>query len=93
MAEKSLRSLTLEAALKELEGIVAKLENNDVTIDEGFALFERGTKLSKFCNEKLSGYERKIQMVKVGGKGKSESKETVRLELFDGVEEDEAEEE
>lgn len=54
----------LEEALEKLREIVEKLENEDVDIDEGFALFEEGSKLAKFCSQKLSGYERKVRLVK-----------------------------
>ncbi len=52
--------MTYEKAIKRLEEIVALLEKNEVTLDESMKLFEEGTKLSAFCNEKLTNAKQKI---------------------------------
>ena len=53
-------NLTYETAVKRLEEIVSLLEKNDVSLDEALELFEEGTKLTKFCSEKLSTAKQKI---------------------------------
>lgn len=45
--------LTFEAALKELEETVNKLENGDLTLDESLALYERGQLLATHCQTQL----------------------------------------
>lgn len=52
--------LTYENAIKRLEEIVMLLEKNDATLEESMKLFEEGTKLTVFCNEKLMSAEQKI---------------------------------
>ena len=52
--------LTYENAVKRLEEILALLEKNDVSLDESIKLFEEGTKLTAFCNEKLENAKQKI---------------------------------
>lgn len=52
--------MTYEKAIKRLEEIVGLLEKNEVTLDESMKLFEEGTKLSLFCNEKLTNAKQKI---------------------------------
>jgi len=52
--------LTYEAALAELEAVVARLESGDVTLDESMKLFERGTALAKICAAKLAAIEHQI---------------------------------
>ncbi|MEK6794156.1 MAG: exodeoxyribonuclease VII small subunit [Spirochaetota bacterium] len=76
MAEKRIK---FEEAFKELEGIVAKLENEEPDLDKSFTLFEKGTKLAKVCSEQLAGYERQVKMLKSGKGGEK----AMRLELFE----------
>lgn len=52
--------LTYEMAIKRLQEIVAILDKNDVTLDEALKLFEEGTNLTAFCNEKLRTAKAKI---------------------------------
>lgn len=52
--------LTYEHAIKELENIVSKLENSEVSLEESISLFEKGTELVKICNGKLNTAEQKF---------------------------------
>ena len=52
--------LTYEKAVKRLEEIVDLLEKNEAPLDESMKLFEEGTKLAAFCNEKLVNAKQKI---------------------------------
>ena len=45
--------LTFEAALQELENIVARLEEGDLSLEASLRLFERGQELAGLCNEQL----------------------------------------
>ena len=53
-------NLTYEAATKRLDEIVSLLEKNEVSLDEALALFEEGTKLTRFCTAKLNEAKIKI---------------------------------
>jgi exodeoxyribonuclease VII small subunit len=75
-------SKNFEQAIKRLEDIVRELENGDVEIERALDLFEEGTKLSNFCAKKLTAIERKVEILKKGGKGND------ILELFQDMEED-----
>ena len=52
--------LTYEQALERLEEIVKTLENSETTLDESLKLFEEGTKLASYCNDKLINANQKI---------------------------------
>ena len=52
--------LTYEKAVKRLEEIVDLLEKNEAPLDESMKLFEEGTKLAAFCNEKLVNAKQQI---------------------------------
>lgn len=53
---------TFEAALKELEKVVASLENGQLPLEEALAAYQRGAELLRFCQEKLSDAEQRIRV-------------------------------
>ncbi|MBQ8794321.1 MAG: exodeoxyribonuclease VII small subunit [Clostridia bacterium] len=54
------KDFDFEKSIKELEKIAASLENEQITLDESIALFEKGVKLSKDCSEYLESAKQKI---------------------------------
>jgi exodeoxyribonuclease VII small subunit len=60
MAEKK---QTFETSLQELEKIVRKLEDGDLSLEESLKLFEDGVKLSRECQERLNQAERRIEIL------------------------------
>ncbi len=67
MAEDALpdvNTLAFEAALKELEGIVAKLERGDVALEESIAIYERGEALKKRCEALLAQAEERVEKIR-----------------------------
>lgn len=58
-----------EESMKELEEIVAKLENGDATLDESLEYFEKGIKLSKSCQKMLDTAEKKVSVLLAGADG------------------------
>lgn len=57
------KELTLEQAMTRIEQILQILDNGQETLDESLALFEEGTKLVRFCNEKLQRAKIKVKEV------------------------------
>ncbi len=53
--------IKFEDALKRLEEIVHTLESGVDELDKIVNLFEEGSKLAKYCNEKLEKIENKIE--------------------------------
>ena len=51
---------TFEAAQRELEQIVQRLESGDAALDEAIGLWERGEELYRFCLGKLNSAQGKI---------------------------------
>ena len=52
-----------EKALADLENIVQRLDENDLSLDESLSLFEEGIKLSRFCSQKLDAVEHKVEIL------------------------------
>jgi exodeoxyribonuclease VII small subunit len=52
-----------EGAIAELDGIVKKLEEGDLPLEQSLALYERGVQLSRFCHARLEDAERRIEIL------------------------------
>ncbi|MDD3921362.1 MAG: exodeoxyribonuclease VII small subunit [Eubacteriales bacterium] len=55
---------SFEEAMTELEGIVSKLENGNIPMDEMMTLYETGMKLGNECAAMLERYEKRMQNAK-----------------------------
>ena len=55
--------LSFEAALAELEGIVEKMENGQLSLEDGLAAYQRGMGLLQHCQQTLSAAEQKIAIL------------------------------
>ena len=60
-----------EAALTELETIVRRLEQGDLTLENSLSLYERGVTLSRYCHAKLEDVERRIELLNERGELKA----------------------
>lgn len=58
MAEKN--EMSMQEAFDALNELLAKMDNEDLSLEENFNLYEEGLKLVKICNEKLDAIEKKI---------------------------------
>jgi exodeoxyribonuclease VII small subunit len=56
-----------ETAIAELEGIVKKLEEGDLTLEASLELYERGVHLSRYCHARLEDAERRIEILNERG--------------------------
>lgn len=63
MTDKLPEDLTFEAALAQLEEIVTRLEEGDLTLAESVALFERGQLLTAFCQKTLDEAELRVRQL------------------------------
>lgn len=61
-----IESLSYEQAFYELESIIAALEDEEHSLEEAMALFERGQALAKHCTNQLDQAELKVKQL-LGG--------------------------
>ena len=61
MSPKENEELSYEEAIKRLEEIVARLENEDIPLEEALAGFKEGVRLSRYCREKLAEIEFQVE--------------------------------
>jgi exodeoxyribonuclease VII small subunit len=68
-ANSPIEQMTFESALRELEGIVARLEQGDVDLEDSIALYERGQALKAHCEQKLRSAESRLEKIVQTPKG------------------------
>ncbi|HEY8698204.1 MAG TPA: exodeoxyribonuclease VII small subunit [Rhizomicrobium sp.] len=61
--------LSFEAALRELEDIVGRLEQGEVELEASISLYERGQALKAHCEAKLKAAEGRLEKIVHGAKG------------------------
>ena len=59
-----------ESAIAELDAIVKRMEEGDLTLEKSMELYERGLQLSKFCHSTLESAERRIELLNERGEVK-----------------------
>ena len=57
------KSVNLEKALTELEGIVEALESGDLPLESAMKKFETGIKLTRSCQAALKDAEQKVEIL------------------------------
>jgi exodeoxyribonuclease VII small subunit len=72
---------SFEDAMRRLDAIVAKLEEDKLPLEEMLSRYEEGVALARFCGEKLEAAEQKVRLIA------SKTDGSVALEEFDDGEE------
>ena len=67
MTEKQEKSLSLEEALGKLEETIAKLQSEEVSLEESFNLYKEGMDYVKLCSETIDQVEKKVLMLNQEG--------------------------
>jgi len=63
VAKRSQKTPDFETALAELEALVDKMEQGDLSLDESLKQFERGVQLTRSCQQALKEAEQKVQIL------------------------------
>ena len=82
MAKKDPQGKAFDSALEELESVVEQLESGELSLEDSLAAFEKGVGLVKYCNQKLSEVERKVEVLVKDKEGK------MQLKLLDAMDDD-----
>lgn len=64
-----------ERKLTDLETVVQRLEQGDLSLEESVRLFEEGMKLSESCKQELEAAEGRIQVLMEQGGGRMKPRE------------------
>ena len=66
MAGKSQKTLTFEAALVELEQVVADMEGGKLPLEESLAAYQRGAELLRQCRSRLDDAQQQVRILEDG---------------------------
>lgn len=61
MKDKKIEKMTYEEAIKRLEELVHMLEDAEIPLEESLASFQEGIALSRYCREKLTEIEYRVE--------------------------------
>ncbi|HEY4113644.1 MAG TPA: exodeoxyribonuclease VII small subunit [Rhizomicrobium sp.] len=67
--ETPIERMSFEAAMRELESIVAKLEQGEIDLEDSIVLYERGQALKAHCEQKLKSAESRLEKIVQGARG------------------------
>jgi len=63
VAKRNPKNPDFETAMAELETLVEKMEQGDLSLDESLQQFERGVQLTRSCQQALKDAEQKVQVL------------------------------
>ena len=66
MAAKSSKSLSFEAALAELEKVVADMETGKLSLEESLVAYQRGVDLLQQCRGRLDDAQQRVRVLENG---------------------------
>jgi exodeoxyribonuclease VII small subunit len=56
-------NIDFEASLKELEALIERMEQGDLSLEQSLKDFERGVALTRSCQQALQEAEQKVQIL------------------------------
>jgi exodeoxyribonuclease VII small subunit len=63
MAKRQQETPAFEKSLQELEALVAKMEQGNLSLEESLQYFERGIQLTRTCQQALKAAEQKVEIL------------------------------
>ena len=67
MAKKKVEKLSLEEALVKLDETIAKLQSEEISLEESFEWYKMGMDYVKLCSETIDQVEKKVLMLNQEG--------------------------
>lgn len=66
MSAKSQKVLSFEAAVAELEQVVADMESGKLSLEDSLAAYQRGAELLKQCRTRLDDAQQQVRILEEG---------------------------
>jgi len=80
MTQPSVKTLSFEEAMSQLEKIVDALDSGDVSLEKSIDIYEQGAALQRHCEDKLKQAEMRVQKIVAGADGKAKAAEDTSFE-------------
>ncbi len=59
--------ISLEEAFEQIETVIERLEEEDITLEESFKAYQDGMKLLAYCNGKIDKVEKQVLKINENG--------------------------
>ncbi|MBA4381310.1 MAG: exodeoxyribonuclease VII small subunit [Sideroxydans sp.] len=66
MAGKAQKTVSFEAAMTELDQLVADMEGGKLSLEDSLAAYKRGAELLSFCRSKLDDAQQQVRVLEDG---------------------------
>jgi exodeoxyribonuclease VII small subunit len=66
MVAKTSKTQSFEAALAELEQVVADMESGKLTLEDSLGAYKRGAELLSFCRSRLDDAQQQVRVLEEG---------------------------
>lgn len=66
-SDRAMQDKSLEEVLAEVEDIIEKLQQRDVSLEDSFLLYQQGIEKLRSCNEKIDTVEKKLLILNEEG--------------------------
>ncbi len=66
MAVKAQKTVSFEAAMTELDQLVADMEGGKLSLEDSLAAYKRGAELLSFCRGKLDDAQQQVRVLEDG---------------------------
>lgn len=67
MKEQQKEGFSIEAAFEKLESTVNRLEQEDISLEESFRVYQSGMELLKQCNDAIDKVEKQVLVLQEDG--------------------------
>ncbi|MDE6606732.1 MAG: exodeoxyribonuclease VII small subunit [Lachnospiraceae bacterium] len=65
--KKEEKAFPLEQAFEQIEDVIEKLQDNEITLEDAFSEYEHGMRLLKQCNEAIDRVEKQVLKISESG--------------------------
>jgi exodeoxyribonuclease VII small subunit len=65
-SQKTEAPASFEAALTELETLVATMESGDLSLEQSLTSYQRGAELLKYCQAQLADAQERVRILEAG---------------------------
>lgn len=83
MGKASEKDVSLEENFARLEETIARLETEDISLEEAFSAYSKGMELLKSCNEQIDRVEKKVLIL--GEDGEMQEERLTDADVSDNI--------
>lgn len=67
MDNEKMENMSIEETFECIENTLTRLKEEDISLEDSFALYKEGMELLKSCSDKIDRVEKQVQVLEEGG--------------------------